>query len=137
VTLRLGAIFDSLADEFEATLFADPDVLIDKLAPLESAGPADLSFLSHPKYLNKLAASSAACVIVSPAMEDAAVARGGCIVVADPYRYFARVTQVWKQHHEPQEAARIHPSASIDPSAQLGVGVSVAAFVCIGAGAVI
>jgi UDP-3-O-[3-hydroxymyristoyl] glucosamine N-acyltransferase len=137
VTLRLGAIFDSLADEFEATLFADADTLIDKLAPIEAASLADLSFLSHPKYLNKLATSNAACVIVSPAMEDAALARGGCIVVADPYRYFARVTQVWKQHHEPQEAARIHPSAVIDPSAQLGEGVSVAAFVCIAAGAVI
>jgi UDP-3-O-[3-hydroxymyristoyl] glucosamine N-acyltransferase len=137
VTLRLGAIFDSLANEFEATLFADPDTLIDKLAPIETAGPANLSFLSHPKYLNKLAASAAACVIVSPAMKDAALVRGACIVVADPYRYFARVTQLWKRHHEPQEAARIHPSAAIDPSAQLGEGVSVAAFVCIAAGAVI
>jgi UDP-3-O-[3-hydroxymyristoyl] glucosamine N-acyltransferase len=133
----LGAIFDSLAGEFDAELFADPTVLIDKLAPIEAAGLSELSFLSHPKYLNKLATSSAACVIVSPAMKDAALARGACIVVADPYRYFARVTQVWKQHHEPQEAASIHPSAFIDPSAQLGEGVSVAAFVCIGAGAVI
>jgi UDP-3-O-[3-hydroxymyristoyl] glucosamine N-acyltransferase len=137
VTLRLGAIFDSLASEFEVTLFADPDTPIDKLAPIETAGPADLSFLSHPKYLNKLAASAAACVIVSPAMKDAALVRGACIVVADPYRYFARVTQLWKQHHEPQEAARIHPSAAIDPSAQLGEGVLVAAFVCIAEGAVI
>ena len=137
MTLRLDAIFDSLADEFEAKLFADPALLIDKLAPIESAGLADLSFLSHPKYLNKLAASAAACVIVSPAMKDAAMARGGCIVVADPYRYFARVTQVWKQHHEPLDAARIHPSAFIDPSAKVGEDVSIAAFVCIGAGAVI
>jgi len=135
--MRLGAIFDTLVDEFDATLFADPDTQIDKLAPIEAAGFADLCFLSHPKYLNKLAASSAACVIVSPAMKDAALARGGCIVVSDPYRYFARVTQVWKHHHEPQVAASIHPSAVIDPSAKLGMGVSVAAFVCIGAGAVI
>jgi len=137
VTLRLGAIFDSLAGEFDARLFADPTVLIDKLAPIEAAGLSELSFLSHPKYLNKLATSSAACVIVSPAMQAAALARGACIVVADPYRYFARVTQVWKQAHEPQLLASIHPSAFIDPSAQLAEGVSVGAFVCIGAGAVI
>jgi UDP-3-O-[3-hydroxymyristoyl] glucosamine N-acyltransferase len=137
VTWRLGTIVDSLADEFDATLWADADSLIEKLAPIESAEQSDLSFLSHPKYLNKLAASKAACVIVSPALQDAALARGGCIVVTDPYRYFARVTQLWKQHHDPQELARIHPSAVIDPSAQLGIGVSVAAFVCIGAGAVI
>ncbi len=137
MTLRLGAIFDALKDEFEALLWADADCLISRLAPIESAETSDLSFLSHPQYLNKLAASSAACVIVSPALQDAALVRGGCIVVADPYRYFARVTQLWKQHHEAQDTPSIHPCASIDPRAQLGAGVSVAAFVCIAAGAVI
>ena len=137
MTLRLGTIFESLADEFEATLFADPAVLINKLAPIEVAGIADLAFLSHPKYLNKLADSSAACVIVSPAMKVDALARGGCIVVDDPYRYFARVTQIWKRHHEPLEATGIHPSAFIDPTAQLADDVSIGAFVYIGAGALI
>ena len=86
MTLSLAAIHESLSGEFEAELCADPALLIERIAPLESAGPSDLCFLSHPKYINKLAASAAACVIVSPPMKEAALARGGCIVVANPYR---------------------------------------------------
>jgi UDP-3-O-[3-hydroxymyristoyl] glucosamine N-acyltransferase len=44
---------------------------------------------------------------------------------------------VWKRHHNPASVARIHPTAFIDPSASVGVAVSVAAFACIGPGAVI
>jgi UDP-3-O-[3-hydroxymyristoyl] glucosamine N-acyltransferase len=137
VTLSLAAIVGSLSSEFEAELLADPALLIERIAPIETAGPADLSFLSHPKYINKLAASAAACVIVSPPMKAAALARGGCIVVDNPYSYFARLTQHWKRHHEALAPAQIHPSACVDPTARLGEGVFVAAFVCIGPGAVI
>ncbi len=132
MTLGLGTLFDSLAGEFEARLVGDPQTIIERLAPVESAGPAELTFVSHPKYLGKLASCRAACAIVSPPLEAAAVKRGACIVVDDPYRYFARVTQVWKHHHAPAVAAAVHPSAFIDPSARLGSGISVGAFACIG-----
>jgi UDP-3-O-[3-hydroxymyristoyl] glucosamine N-acyltransferase len=137
VTLRLGDIVASLAGEFDARLVGSPDVLIQRLAPLESAGPAELSFLSHVKYQGKLTQSSAACVVVGPQAEHAAALRGACIVVGDPYLYFARITQLWKKHHQLAEAAAIHPGALIDPSAQLAPGVSVGAFACIGADAVL
>ena len=137
MTLSLGAIHESLSAEFDALLLADPALLIERLAPLESAGHQDLAFLSHPKYLSQLAGTGAACVIVSPQARDAAEKRGACIVVEDPYRYFARVTQVWKRHHVPAAPAGIHPSASIDAAATLGAGVSVGAFVCIAAGVVV
>ena len=63
--------------------------------------------------------------------------RGTCIVVSDPYFYFARLTQIWKRHHDTARATGIHPSAYVDPSASLGEGVFVGAFACIGAGAMI
>ena len=137
MSLSLGAIVKSLAGEFQAEVFADPQTLIELLAPIEAATPQSLSFLSHPKYINKLAASEAACVIVSPQLKEAALSRGACIVVADPYRYFARVTQIWKRHHEVVEPAQIHPTAVIDPTARIAEGVFVGAFACIAAGAVI
>jgi len=137
VALRLGDIVASLADEFDARLVGNPDVLIRRLASLESAGPAELSFLSHIKYQAKLAQSAAACVVVGPQAEQAAILRGACLVVNDPYLYFARITQLWKKHHQPADAVGIHPSAFIDPSARLGEGVSVGAFACIGAHAVL
>ena len=137
MTLRLGDIVASLAGEFDARLVGDPDILIERLAPLESAGPAELSFLSHIKYQGKLAQSAAACVVVGPEAAQAAARRGSCIVVADPYLYFARITQLWKKRHQPAGAGGIHPSAFIDPMAQLGPDVSVGAFACIGTQAVV
>ncbi|WP_411883036.1 UDP-3-O-(3-hydroxymyristoyl)glucosamine N-acyltransferase [Polaromonas sp. YR568] len=139
MTLRLADIVQFLAGATgaNAELIGDPGLQIERLSTLEAAGPQDLSFLSHPKYLAKLAQSAAACVIVAPAARQAAVGRGACIVVDDPYHAFALVTQLWKQRHTPQSPAQIHPSAFIDPTATLAHGVSVGAFACIGEGAVI
>jgi UDP-3-O-[3-hydroxymyristoyl] glucosamine N-acyltransferase len=112
-----------------------PELLIDSLSPLETAGSSALAFLSHPKYTQKLSQSKAGCVVVGLAAEQAAVKRGSCIVVDDPYFYFARLTQLWKRLHSADVAAGIHPSAFIDPTASLARGVFVGAFACIGAGA--
>ena len=137
MTLQLGAIVQALADDFDAQLIGPVDLPISGLASLEAAGPADLSFLTHPKYIGKLAASRASCVVVSPALEAAARTRGACVVVADPYRYFARITQLWKQAHHPTSVPSVHPSACIDPAALVSPTADVGAFVCIEAGAVV
>ena len=137
MTLRLGDIVRSLADRAPGELAGDPDLLVERLASLEGAGPHELTFLGNPKYLAQLATSAAGCVIVGPSARDAAVARGACIVTADPYHYFALVTQLWKRHHFAAPPPGIHPASSIDAGATLAAGVSVGAFACIGAGAVI
>ncbi|MEO8021460.1 UDP-3-O-(3-hydroxymyristoyl)glucosamine N-acyltransferase [Polaromonas sp.] len=137
MTLRLGDIVASLAGEFDARLVGDPDVLVERLAPLESAGAAELTFLSHPKYQGKLGQSAAACVVVGPAAAELAMRRGACIIVPDPYLYFARITQLWKQRHQPSHTAGAHPSALIDPLAQLAPDVTIGAFACVGARAVL
>ncbi|MDO9404647.1 MAG: UDP-3-O-(3-hydroxymyristoyl)glucosamine N-acyltransferase [Polaromonas sp.] len=137
MTLRLADIVAGLSGDFDARLVGNPDLQIERLAPLETAGPRDISFLSHPKYAARLPLSAAGCVIVSPAAEAAATVRGACIVVVDPYLYFARLTQLWKRSHATAAKASIHPSAWIDPAAHIGDNVSVGAFACIGAGAVI
>lgn len=111
--LRLGSIIEVLGGELQG----DSALLIDGLASLEAATPRQLSFLSHPKYQNQLAASQAACVIVSPHMRDLAMARGPCIVSEQPYLYFARVTQLWKKSLPQVTRPRIHPSAVIDSEA--------------------
>ena len=135
MTLRLADILQSLAKKADAELLGNPEILIERLSSLAAAGPQDLSFLSHPKYLGQLAQSAAACVVVGPSSRETAVARGACIVVDDPYHYFALITQLWKRHHDPLSAPAVHPSASIDSSAVLAPGVSIGAFACIGAGA--
>ena len=135
MTLRLGDIVQMLSGQAQAELVGDAALEIEALASLEAAGSHALTFLSNPKYAAKLSESKAGCVVVGSAMRETARLRGACIVVADPYYYFALITQLWKRHHTPTAAALIHPSAVIDPSAKLASGVSVGAFVCIGAGA--
>jgi UDP-3-O-[3-hydroxymyristoyl] glucosamine N-acyltransferase len=139
VQLRLGAIVQELGGE----LHGNPDRLIEGLAPLESATPTQLSFLSNPKYAQQLAGSRAACVIVAVSLRDEAAARGDCIVAADPYLYFARVTQLWKRALDGAPAPGVHPSAVvdpeavIDPSAQIGALCVVERGAHIGAGTVL
>jgi len=131
VGLQLGAIVSALGGE----LHGDPALSIERLAPLQNAQPDALSFLSHPKYQQELAASKAACVIVAPAMREAAAARGAFIVAADPYLYFARLTQLWKAHHARPEADRIHPSAVIHPEALVDATARIGALCVVERGA--
>ncbi|MDR2851531.1 MAG: UDP-3-O-(3-hydroxymyristoyl)glucosamine N-acyltransferase [Burkholderiaceae bacterium] len=115
MALQLGVIVQALGGELHGSAARE----ITRLAPLDSAGPDALSFLSQPKHRKELALSQAACVVVSPAVQEEAAARGDYILTPDPYLYFARLTQLWKAHHAPPEGegSRIHPSAVIDPDA--------------------
>ncbi|WP_304623563.1 LpxD N-terminal domain-containing protein, partial [Raoultella sp. 18072] len=82
MSVRLRQIVEALGGTIEG---GDGDVEILRIAPLDSAEPGDLAFLSNPRYRQQLAASRAACVIVAPAMREEALARGACIVAEDPY----------------------------------------------------
>ncbi len=115
MALRLGSILAALGGE----LHGDAELSIEGLAPLERAGPGELSFLSNPRYQQQLDASRAGCVIVAPALRDRALARGACIVADDPYLYFARVTQLWRRAQPRPAGPAIHPSAVVDPEAQV------------------
>lgn len=115
MALRLDFITDRLGGE----LHGEPSQIIESLAPIETAGPGQISFLSHPKFRLLLDGSRAACLIVGPDQAQAARARGACIVADQPYLYYARLTQLWKREHSPPLGPRIHPSAVIDPGAHI------------------
>ena len=131
MSLTLRAIVDALGGELHGV----DSVSIERLAPLQTATPDSISFLSHPKYRKELAASQAACVIVSAAMRDAAAARGAHIVVDDPYLYFAYLTQLWKRTHERHSSVRIHASAVIDADAHVDETARIGAFCVVERGA--
>jgi UDP-3-O-[3-hydroxymyristoyl] glucosamine N-acyltransferase len=121
VALQLGEIIAALGGE----LHGDAALRIEGLAPLEAAQPTDLSFLSNLRYRQQLDASRAGCVIVAPALREQARARGACIVVDDPYLYFARLTQLWRRSQARSAGPAIHPSAVIDADAQVAEGVRI------------
>ena len=115
MALSLGQITESLGGR----LVGDPQRLIQKLAPLDTAQADALSFLSNPKYQSQLATTQAGCVIVSPAMADVANAHTALIVADNPYHYFARLTQLWRKHTRVSDEPLVHPSAVIHPQAHV------------------
>ncbi len=136
VSLALGFIVEQLGGR----LHGSPDTVITGLAPLATAGRGDLSFLSHPRYISQLSTSQAACIIVAQAHAPNAIERGCCLVVDNPYLYWAGLTQLWRQHVLPDKAselihssavvsktAYIHPTARIGPLCVVEDGASIGA----------
>jgi UDP-3-O-[3-hydroxymyristoyl] glucosamine N-acyltransferase len=115
VALRLGQIVESLGGR----LVGDAQLIIQKLAPLDTAQADALSFLSNPKYQSQLATTQAGCVIVSPAVAETVKVSMALIVADNPYHYFARLTQLWRQHTRVHDEPLIHPSAVIHPQAHV------------------
>jgi UDP-3-O-[3-hydroxymyristoyl] glucosamine N-acyltransferase len=133
IQTTLGDLVDQLGGE----LHGDRATVIRHIGPLDTDRPDTISFLSNPKYRGQLADTRAACVIVSPASLDDALARGAAIVCEDPYLYFAYLTQWWGRQVRPRPAPGVHPSAVVDPTAVLGQGVSIGPLAVIEAGALI
>lgn len=120
-----------LADLLGCRLEGDGDLLITRVAALDSAGPGDVSFFSNPKYAKTLAKTRATAVI---AADDVPVPVAA-LRTRDPYVAFARALGLL--HPQPAPPLGVHPTAVVDPSAVLGEDVSIGPYVCIGAGAVL
>jgi UDP-3-O-[3-hydroxymyristoyl] glucosamine N-acyltransferase len=133
VLVRLGELVTQLGGE----LIGDPALAVSRISSIETAGPDSIAFLAQPKYLPMLADCKAACVIVSPALRDAAVQRGAAIVCADPYHYHARLTQWWAARIRPEAGAGVHASAVVEPGASVHPTAWIGALAFIGQGATI
>ena len=128
MSTRLGKLVESLGGE----LIGDPGLTITGIAPLDAAGPSHITFLSNPKLRAQAASTGAAALILSRAEHEKLTAYAGARLIADnPYAYFARAAQFFAALSAPPQVPGIHPSAVVDPSAQ------VAATACIGPGTTI
>ena len=131
MALTLGFIVEKLG----GVLQGSPRQQVQKLAPLHSAGPEDIGFLSQARYLDQLQTSRVGAVIVHPSAQHAVPAGAASIVCDDPYHYFARLTQLWRQHHPLPAGPRIHPSAVIDPLASIAPDAVIGPLCVVEAGA--
>jgi UDP-3-O-[3-hydroxymyristoyl] glucosamine N-acyltransferase len=113
--VTLAFIVESLGGE----LLGEPSLQIQGLAPLETAQSDHISFLSNPRYQAQLRSTRAGCVIVSAAMRNTAPQGVSLIVADNPYLYYARLTQLWRKQHSVSNVPGVHPSAVVDPSAQV------------------
>jgi UDP-3-O-[3-hydroxymyristoyl] glucosamine N-acyltransferase len=110
---------------------ANRDLLLADVAPLETAGPTDLSFLDNRKYVDAFASSQAGAAFVQADLAPRAPATLVALVVKDPYKAYARAA--WAFYPPPAVPAEIAPSAIIDPTARVGEGVNVGPYAVVGA----
>ncbi|MDP2716102.1 UDP-3-O-(3-hydroxymyristoyl)glucosamine N-acyltransferase [Rheinheimera sp.] len=124
-----------LAEHLDAQLIGDAKCNITATATLEHGGDSQISFLSNSKYRKYLTETKAAAVLVK--IDDVPFMPPGvnALVVKDPYVAFARVAQLLDS--TPAAADGVHPSASIDPTADVAASAAIGPNAVVAAGATI
>ena len=100
------------------------------IAPLQSAGPEEVSFLDNKRYVPALANTRAGAVIIHPDL--AGQVPEGCvaIVTREPYGAWARVAALF--HPVPPAVPGIHPAAVVDPTAAINPSAEIGPLAVIG-----
>jgi UDP-3-O-[3-hydroxymyristoyl] glucosamine N-acyltransferase len=124
VSLTAGRIADLVGGE----LIGAQEIEIVGVAPLDRAGPHDVSFLSRRRYASQFTTSRAGLVIV-PDQWRAVDGPANRVVVPDPRVAMARVLDCF--------TAKYQPTWTVAPDARVGRGVRWRGRISIGAGAVI
>jgi UDP-3-O-[3-hydroxymyristoyl] glucosamine N-acyltransferase len=127
-----GWRLEELARLVGGTVRGEPGRLIRAVAPLDAAGPEELSFLINPRYRAAARTSAAGAFLVGPGTD----VPGRDLLVADePYPALATILE----RLYPAEAVTpgVSPAAHVEPSAVLGRDVAIGPFAVVGAGAVI
>ena len=110
-----------LAGRFGGTVLGDAAVRIRQVAPLETAGPEEITFLTNRKYQKLLSTTRAAAVLLAEDSADAA--RLPRIICKNPYATYARIAALINPDVRP--GAGIHARASVDAHARVAVSASV------------
>ena len=111
-TITSGDLIKQLGGE----LIGDSNILINSVASLESANKNSVSFFNNSKYLDLLKNTKAALVILNK--ESCALHAGACIVVDNPYLYFAKISRLLNPIKILKK--EIHKSAIIHSTCKLG-----------------
>jgi UDP-3-O-[3-hydroxymyristoyl] glucosamine N-acyltransferase len=124
----VGISLRQLAERCGAELAGDGDVVIDRVATLDSAGEGAIAFLSNPKYRGRLAGTRASAVIVAPA--DAQATALPKLVTANPYAAYARVAAILHPPRAPSPG--VHPTAVVAGTARVAASAAIGAHAVIG-----
>lgn len=138
-----------LVAKFGGEVHGDGATQVFQVAPLDSARPGDLAFLTNAKYLRQLDSTEASAVILGPGMADATGLPR--IVCENPYAYFARVSGLLNPPNlnvpgidqraciaasaRIGERVYIGPGATVGEEAQIGDDTQIGAGCYVGEGA--
>lgn len=107
---------------------SDPEIT--GVAPLDRAGPSDLSFLAHPRYLQYVEASGAGVLLVARKLENEVGSGRTRVIVDDVHRALAAVLPTLYPATPAQPG--IHPTAVIGRGATIGADVAIEAYAVVG-----
>jgi UDP-3-O-[3-hydroxymyristoyl] glucosamine N-acyltransferase len=122
--------------------------MIEEVAPLDTAGPGDLTFLDNKKYVEALARTRAGAVLLHARFVSLVPDGVIAIPVGDPYRAFAtvsgrlhptalRLEGPWRGPVAIAPGAHVHPAARLEPGVTVEPGAVIGPDVEIGTGTVI
>ena len=95
----MGFPLQELAARVGGTVIGDAAVVVDGIAPLEDAGPSQISFFSNKKYRKAFEATRAGAVIVEPGV--APPAGRTLLSVENAYLAFAKISTLFHPPREP------------------------------------
>ena len=97
---------------------AEPLLKFEDVAPLDTAGVKDVSFLENRKYVDAFSATSAGACFVHPDFVNRAPAHTALLLSKSPYKAYALAAKAF--YPEPRPAGGVSAHAVIDPSATIG-----------------
>jgi UDP-3-O-[3-hydroxymyristoyl] glucosamine N-acyltransferase len=121
-----------LAAVLGCEVVGDGSLEIAGVAPMEKAGPHELTFLANPKYAHKVKQSCAGAILIAEPLREGPMTS---LVSKNPYLDFARALELF--YRPPRPAPGIHPLASIAATAAIGENAAIGAFAVVGERAVI
>ncbi len=142
----MGVTLAELASRCQAEFRGDPGWIIERVAPLEQAGPHDLCFVVEERYRDRLKHTAAGAVVLHP--RDAGRYHGNLLLSENPRLAFTRAasilyvstplpvgrhaTAVIDSRAEIAADAAIGPQVVVEAGARIGSGVTIAAGCTIG-----
>ncbi|MGB3210124.1 MAG: UDP-3-O-(3-hydroxymyristoyl)glucosamine N-acyltransferase [Desulforhopalus sp.] len=118
----------ALAEMVNGQVAGDKTVLIQGFAPLDAAGPKEISFLAKAKMADLLETTGAGAMIVPLAVEEAA--NLPLIRVKDPYLAVAIIHSFFME--TPFQSKGIHPRAFVGDECVLGREISIGPLAALG-----
>lgn len=124
-----GLSLGEIAVRFGCILKGDPDLRVSRVAALERADAASVTFLANPRYRRYLQQTQAGVVVLDPKLADACPVNA--LLVRNPYATYARIAALL--YPPPAAPAGRHATAVIDASAQIDASASIGPHAVIGA----
>lgn len=123
--MKLG----DLATRLGAELRGNAELEVTGVKGIEEAGPTEVTFVANPRYTALARTTTAAAVLVEADFQEIEAAT---LRIKNPYLAFSRALGFFYQ--PPVYEAGIHPTAVIDPTAKIGNGTHIGAYVVVGHG---